>query len=337
MEDGSYTTQGKEKIELFTSFFAQNDMTLTIPHRERDGTPINEHYHMIEGQKLLHLCWEIHFPNVKLCCTQKNCKGTLERFRSNWSDKKKLFPIFHLSGPPTWAMVMEYRCKDCSATCPANDPTLVHSLPIWVRKSYLVDTKYMRPKATWHLHRELTTHFQTLLPTYGSGDLVARLIYEGINESYVEKNGEYYSYHKFVREVEERLAQPEEEGWFAPVRQEEDQFVCPKYPENPKHWLPTRSPTGNEIRDLFRYSATSVHPWSGITEKMRATREIQSVQTSLASAQDTTFDAAKNYPATSGIKGFWDMIVETGEIASCVGVGTNKADDYAHAAEALAR
>ena len=76
---------------------------------------------------------------------------------------------------------------------------------------------------------------------------------------------------------------------------------------------------------------------SGVTEFMRYTREIQSVETKLAAAQDHTADPAKNYQKALGGKYIWDVCNENGEIASAVLVPTTEASAVAHAAESLAR
>jgi len=100
--------------------------------------------------------------------------------------------------------------------------------------------------------------------------------------------------------------------------------------------MPTRSPTGSKIRDLFDASQFFEYILSGISDHERLVHEMQTVGTKLVAAQDHTFDAAKNYQSVLGGRCLWDAITETGEVDSCALVTTTKAKDITHAAEGLA-
>jgi hypothetical protein len=146
-ENGELSEKMKEKLAYASIHFNSQTMALVLPHQERDGTAIHPMYHMVEGQSLLYVCWEMFYPSVKLQCTEANCNGCLKRKRTTWSQSKKLFPIFQRDGPPMWAMVMTYYCQNtnCKKKVHANDPLLLHSLPYWVRRSYPVDPQYIYP------------------------------------------------------------------------------------------------------------------------------------------------------------------------------------------------
>ena len=72
-----------------------------------------------------------------------------------------------------------------------------------------------------------------------------------------------------------------------------------------------------------------------LSDKMRHTREIQSVGCDVSSASDHTFQAIKNYMSALifGALAIHTITVETGEIASAVIVPTAEARHFAHAAE----
>ena len=74
---------------------------------------------------------------------------------------------------------------------------------------------------------------------------------------------------------------------------------------------------------------------TGISDSEQHDREIQLVGTILAASQDHTRDAARNYPKSLGGAYIWDVIVETGKIATAVVVPTMGASDFSHAAESL--
>jgi len=306
------------KLGHLARYFDASALGMKLPTAPRDGTPVNPHYHMIEGQTVLLICWEAFHPHIVIDCPDGGCNGKLKRVRTSCSNDKKLFPIFQLGGPPIWAMKMKYKCGVCSKAHDGNSPQVLMSLPFWIRDACPVDPQYISSdkKCKWHLHRSITDQFGSLMPTCGSGDLMGRIIYEGINKACVRKTAEYFSYHKSCRDGGPPL---------------------PPHPSNPEHFCPTRSPTGSEIRDLFTEAQHSECTITGFSDCERLTREIQSVGTKLSAAQDHTSDTAKNYQKSLGCNYIWDVAVETGEIACAVLVKSTKAEDLAHAAEGLAR
>lgn len=321
--EGYLSDKAIEKLGYLGGYFDSSTLGMRLPCAPRDGSPIHPHYHMIEGQMLLLVCWEVFHPHVVIHCPDECCSGRLKRIRTKWSNDKSLFPIYQYGGPSIWAMIMIYQCVSCSTSYKSNSPEVLHSLPFWVRDAYPVDPQYIPSNKNWHLHRSVTDMFGGLMPTYGNGDLIARMIYEGINKSYIRKAADYYSYNKSRRELQ---VHPSEKPW-----------NVPPYPTNPTEYCPDRSPTGDEIRDLFEASKDSEYTLSGFSDYERLTREIQSVGTKIAAAQDHTSDAAKNYQKKLGCNYIWDVAVETGEIACAVLVKSTKAEDLAHAAEGLAR
>ena len=117
-----------------------------------------------------------------------------------WSDDKALFPIYqHGGGPPIWAIVMIYKCPCCGPCFDRNCPEVLLSLPFWIRDAYPLDPQYIPANKVWHLHRSVTDIFGSLMPTYGNGDLIARIIYEEINQSYVSLASMIQNFSKTLR------------------------------------------------------------------------------------------------------------------------------------------
>ena len=232
--DGHLTDIGKRKLEKALKYFSNEDLSLTIPKKHRDGTDVDPYYHMVEGQSILVVCWLVHNPHLQLCCLKEKCDGRLERTRTNWSKNKTLFPIFRLDGPPMWAMVMNYQCCECNSEFSANDPRLMRSLPHWIRSMYPVEPQYTNPRSTWHLHKSVTRLFPQLMITYGNGELFSKMIYEGINTDYERPTAEYFSYHSCCRRTSLEAEQSQTDGEQLSVSQ------CIPYPTNPGEFLPRR-------------------------------------------------------------------------------------------------
>jgi hypothetical protein len=91
------------------------------------------------------------------------------------------------------------------------------------------------------------------------------------------------------------------------------------------------------MRDLYDNSSNSPFTMSGVSERERCNRELQSVGAKLACAADHTSDTAKNYKSDLGGKMVWTFGTETGEIASACLVNTSSVGEIAHAAESVAR
>ena len=302
------TPSAQAKLESCANLFDKGTMSFTLPVLPRNGQPIPSSYHMIESQAIIYVAWEIHFPGLRLACPHASCSGELQRDRTNWSVKKKLFPVFRMGGPPSWAVVMKYQCPLCKASHWGNSPTILGGLPHWAQRCYPIDPKYIPKETTaWHLHQNITDLFESLMVTYANGDVLARMIYRGINKSYVMKTADFFSYHAFLKK--EKVAGQANGG---------GGIETPAYPTNPDNYCPCRPPTGDEIRELFLTSQHSTLTLSGISDFERLTREMQSVSTSLAAAQDHTADAAKNDQCQLGGNYIWNCVTETGEVASAV-------------------
>jgi hypothetical protein len=303
-----------------TKLIPLHTMELTIPIHRQAGQTLSPLYHSIEGLKVLLVDWQVVFPGLALRCPCGTCNGMLKHDRTNFSKNKKLFPLFRLAGAPSWCIVQQYTCLSCKNRVNANDGRLLMSLPEYVRNAYPVDPKYADcPTATFHLDRDCSSLVDELMPTYGNGDMLSRMLVSKVNQDYLRRFSEYLSF------------------WKAYQLATGDTRPPPLYPEKDGVFITAWPPTGDAIRDVFDVACSSCLTSYGVSDHDRCTREIQSVGTNLSFAQDHTHDMVKNYQGNIGAFAAWDCCTETGEIASVVLVKSTKTEDYAHAAESLAR
>jgi hypothetical protein len=193
-----HVTRDKATLQKgLRKWFPLHTMEMNIPVHREVGEMVNPHYHSIEGQSLFFVHWEAHFPGIKLACPcTSGCQGYLKADRTNFSKNKKLFPLFRLSGPPTWCIVMSYVCTDCKTRIDGNDGRLLVSLPEYIRNAYPVEPKFASSTSSLHLDRDLTHWMEELMLTYGNGDLLSRIIFLNWNKDYVRHLAEYLSYWK---------------------------------------------------------------------------------------------------------------------------------------------
>ena len=125
----------QRKMECLRQYIPSLSMTFTVPQHRVTGQCPDPHYHSIEGTDLLIVFWEMHFKGIVLkcpCCDHGRLSCDGGKFASN----NDLFPIFHLHKPPSWAMLMKYKCHSCKESMYANDGRLLANLPAFVRDAY---------------------------------------------------------------------------------------------------------------------------------------------------------------------------------------------------------
>ena len=120
---------------LFDSVF--EGCVATVPLNQSTSNP---HYHSVVGTKLYLVDWLRFFPELELSCP--TCGGNVEQKWTNYSHNKSLFTIFNMNGPPSYAMVMNYKCVECKRTVHGNDGDLLNKLPEYVASMYQVESKY---------------------------------------------------------------------------------------------------------------------------------------------------------------------------------------------------
>jgi hypothetical protein len=230
--------------ENFDALFT--GITATIP----SSPCVSSRYDSVAGQKLLLVDWS----RVGIDPLCPRCLSKMTR-RSNLSKNKVLFPIFGLDGPPQWAILFSYKCqgKDCGKTFMSNNGELLaKSLPPHIASLYPVDPKWARGEA--HITKVATKQFESILPKYTNGDLCAKLLFDAINESYVDRLKNYFS-----RCITKGIK-------------------AENYPGK-DYYLAKYQPTGPTVRKQYLESQQSNWTFTGLEEWLRHTREMQSVAT----------------------------------------------------------
>ena len=299
--------------QLISSSF--NGITMTVPEYPQ----AEPQYHSIMGQKLLLVDWA-RTHGIQCPCADASCTGILTNDRTNFSKNKTLFPIFGLDGAPTWCMVMTMVCTKCKRRFDANDGEVLLTLPAHVASTYPVEIKYALSNKSCHLHRNATeVVVDSIMLTYGNGELCSRLLYNSINRAYMQRLMIYYSYAQC--NIANNNNKPT-----APYVAKDGDFIK-QYP-----------PLGDTIRDMYDEACSSNNnPW-GISDHDRNTFEIQGVKCDRGIfAQDHTFEVIKNYQNNKrlGAKAAWTVGTSTGEVAAVVLVPSTKTKHFSHAARML--
>jgi hypothetical protein len=150
-----------------------NGLTFVVPDCSTKTSP---YYHSIVGQKLLLVDW-CSMYGLQIACPDAKCNGLLKNERTNFSKNQTLFPIFGLDGPPSWCMVMSMVCSCCKRRFNSNDGEVILQLPSYIAAAYPVETKYALADKTCHLAKNATEVFDSIMLTYGNGELCSRLLY----------------------------------------------------------------------------------------------------------------------------------------------------------------
>ena len=207
-------------------------------------------------------------------------------------------------------------CGSCKRKFDSNDDAVLLTLPHFAAENYPVETKYALPNRKSHLERTATEVFDSLILTYGNGELCSRLLYNAINRQYVQSLKKYYSYLHYHRRSPYDV--------FQPFLLKDGEYIR-QFP-----------PLGDTIRDMYDEAASSsMNAW-GISDHDRNAREIQSLECKGGIfAQDHTFSTVKNCYDALGAKAVWDVATGSGEIACAILVPTTQGRHFSHAARAL--
>ena len=272
-------------------------------------------YHSICGQQLSLVDWKR--LGVEVSCP--NCNNTLKNDRTNFSKNKTLFPIFHMSGRPSWCMVMSMQCTSCFARCDANDGVILSRLPAYAAAAHPVDTRHALHNKNSHVGRCATDAFDLLMTTYGNGEMCSRLLHNGMNREHLTRVSDCCSHNNTVRT--------------------DDQKKPPNHLRKDGECITCCPPLGDNTRDVCdEASLTENTPW-GISDCSRHTREIQGVGCRLSCAEDHTHEVTKNHFRRTriGAVALWDIGTDTGETASAAIVPTTRTSDLSHAATQVSR
>jgi len=295
---------------VFDCYF--NGLTVVVP-ASVDAT--NEpHCHSVVGQQLLLVDWKRAF-GMDVPCPDSTCNGMLANDRTNCSKNKTLFPVFGLSGAPSWCMVMRMTCLCCKRQFNSNDSAVLLSMPQCMSNFYPVEPKCALTNHSFHLERNATEAIDSLMLTHANGELCSRLLHNATNRSFVERIASCCSCHRANHKP----------GMTVKDHIEKDGTYVRQHP-----------PLGDTIRDMCDESNGSNNRW-GISEHNRHAREIQSVKCTGVFAQDHTFEVCKNCQKGLGAKAAWDVATSTGEIATAACAPSTKTIHFSHAVRSLSR
>jgi hypothetical protein len=181
-----------------------------------------------------------------------------------------LTPIFEAGGGTSWAVSMQYKCNKYGQKCKGNDGRMLHTLPSHYRMAYPVNPRFAIQKLV-HLSRALSRTVSKFMVTHGNGKKLSKMIHQTQGERYEDHVEESY-YSQCV-----------------------DTGTClgrlPLFGD----WIGVYSPTGKEIRFLYKKAAESELTPTGIRDNDWHKREIQSVGCQVSTALDHTFAALQNY------------------------------------------
>lgn len=215
---------------------------------------VDPYYHSIESTSIHFVDWEKTASVIPKCPKCKN--GNSQSDRTTYSKKKgTLFPIFGIANQPSWCIVQTYSCDNRGCPCKkiyGNVRDLFLSLPSHAADMYPVDPRYVQGRQ--HLDLATTTLMDEMMPTYGNGDLIARLVYRAINKSYLRKVENYCT---LAIETKSRFPEASSSISGCYVRKDEDYIV--RFP-----------PIGDTIRRNYDEAASSCLNRYGISDHDRS-------------------------------------------------------------------
>jgi hypothetical protein len=185
----SQTAHKQEANEKYRAFFPPGSLSFTFGMECNVNEPPSPHYHALEGQSILQVDWKLAFPGVNLLCFNckhfRNATQHLIHDRTNFSKRKKLFPIWTHSGLPTWCVAMNYKCENCNTCYAAKDGRLLSVSPRDVAAAYPVLPRYA--SGQFHLNTDVLDDLELLVKTYANGKFVSSKLHCKLGIVYTRK------------------------------------------------------------------------------------------------------------------------------------------------------
>ena len=269
----SLTLESMEASKRYRQFFQEGNLYFEFPpeFNEQNSTP-SPYYHSLEGQCFYYVDWKRAYPTVPLYCFECRFNSDdkvdchLVHDRHNWSKNKTLFPLWTVSGVPTWCVLAKYTCPKCKTKYEANDARLLWVLEADVSNSYPVLPNYAN--GTFHFHKDLTDLMDGFMRTYGNGSWFGKQLHRKMGVQYTRSCETYFSRkcgHQFLSKME---------------------FTGKIWP-----------PSSTDIRRYFSSAESSPLNRYGYSHASRYKRELQSVPIPKGEliAFDWTFAPVANY------------------------------------------
>ncbi|CAJ1917928.1 unnamed protein product [Cylindrotheca closterium] len=295
--------------------FPPGTLGFTFPRDDKTKSP-DHNYSQLEGVTIYLVRWELNLPGIQLICPECR-KGELIHQKYDYKTSGFATPIIDISGVTSWACSMKYKCNNtarCDYRCKGNDGPLLAQLPAQFRNAYPVDPRYALSNKR-HLSQTFTNVMDKLMITHGNGDQLAQLLSETRGDKHLDKEEEYYNQ---ARDTGTTVTEP-----------------FPVYED----WIGQYSPSGKDLRDMKDVAAHSALISTGVSDKDRVCREIQSVGAKTTTCDDHTYAVLGNYRPEDiqNAKCAHSIGTETGEIASVVIVPSEEQTHYAHQAAQFSR
>jgi len=203
-------------------------------------------------------------------------------------------------------------CGTCKRKFNSADESVLLTLPQFAAEAYPLATQCALTNRKSHLERAAADIFDSMILTYGNGELCSRLLYNAINRHHVESLKKHCSYSHCHRQSSYDL--------FPPFLAKDGAFIRQHPP----------------LQDMCDEAASSsMNPW-GIGNHDSKTREIQSVKCNGGIfSQDHAFSTVKNYQNAIGAKAACDVATGAGEMACALLVPSTQGRHFSHAARAL--
>eukprot|EP00980_Cylindrotheca_fusiformis_P007706 scaffold1634_cov95-Cylindrotheca_fusiformis.AAC.2 len=308
-----HTQDNQQILDKYYSFFPLQTCRFQFPmDTSNEPSPF---YHVISGQTLIFLDWQMAFPYTRLPCP--HCQPSsdpdafLLRQHTNLGNDNSLFPIWTITGEIIWCVITKYKCKKCFKVTSANDGNLLHLLPLHMSEQYPVFPRYATSKSgNFHLHRNVTMPLEKFILTYANGEQLSQQLWQARGLQFTTKAGTYISRLKCCTS-----------GFQGRPFLNSDTFIAQ-----------TKPPYGEKIRRLYQdaeYSRLQPFAYSNVE---RYTRELQQVTCREGDtlAFDHTFAALRTYRSTSAKAIATAINGRTKEVCFILNVPSTKLADSAH-------
>ena len=295
------------KLQAYRKIFPPGTLGFTFPRQDKTMAP-DHYYSQLEGRTIYIVSFELNYPGWVPTCYK--CGDEMIRDKYDFKSHGYATPIFDITGVTDYAITPTYHCKNCQEKCKGNDGRMLMNVPVPFRNAYPVDPRYAIGVES-HLNKSFTKVMDKLFITHGNGNQLSIMLNELRADNYLDMEEEYFS-----------------QAIGAGVS-----VTCglPSY----EYHIGRYSPSGKQLRDLKVVAAESNLVSSGVSDKNRVRREMQSIGCDKISSSDHTFEFRKNYK-----KGLLPkeacghtMSNNYGQIASFCIVPDGKQISYAHQAE----
>lgn len=325
-KDGSVAPAQKPefKAEIYKNTFGKGICTFIVPEQDLGAAPDPE-LSLLSGTKIHLLRWDL-FPGIELSCPC--CKAELRHDKFDCSQTSNYIPIHSLSGRTDYALSPSFKCTSCRKTTAGADGRLLHSIPEVFRRRLDFEPRVAlfhdeakdqnNRRKKWLLDSTASRTMAASMVTHGNGNWFAEMLYRNQGYFYIDRLRNYLSHVEYYKGQHPEFQ--------------------PKAFERPPDWFQQRlPPSGSEIRRLYTEYMKSDLTESGLSDKTRCAREIESVECYTSVTFDHTFNVLKNFLPGLDATACATLMADGGEIALAVLTKTTAASDVDEAMKKVAQ